>query len=204
MNKHLKPGVAVDVRGASDEVKEQVMAAFVAAGFEVGLSGVKRNFVVCGESSKTVYLTGYTDYEFISINQALGRESEVEKNDQSGFASRCVIVGKASLSNDWFERRELPPVGTVCQIAASTEYLHISYPEGSKVKVYSNFTDDRGVDLAAFVCQTGDIGGVAIAECFRPLKTEKEKFVERLKEHFENYAPSFYEKHYDIGLRFTE
>ena len=27
MNKHLKPGVAVDVRGASDEVKEQVMAA---------------------------------------------------------------------------------------------------------------------------------------------------------------------------------
>lgn len=65
----------------------------------------------------------------------------------------------------------LPPVGTVCEIAASTEYVKIRYPEGTKVKVYANFVDDRGIHLAAFVDDVGQVAGVAIEKCFRPIRT---------------------------------
>jgi hypothetical protein len=68
----------------------------------------------------------------------------------------------------------LPPVGTVCEIAASTDYLTIRHPEGAKVKIYANFTDDRGVELAAFIDDAGRVAGVAIARCFRPVLTPEQ------------------------------
>ena len=68
----------------------------------------------------------------------------------------------------------LPPVGTVCEIAASTKYLSIRHPEGARVKVYATFTDDRGVELAAFVDDIGQVGGVATAGCFRTLRTPEQ------------------------------
>ena len=92
-------------------------------------------------------------------------------------------------NTDWNERFEsltprptaptwngegLPPVGTLCEIAASTDRLKVSYTEGAKVKIYANFTDDRGVELAAFVDEIGNVGGVAIAKCFRPIRTPEQ------------------------------
>ncbi len=78
------------------------------------------------------------------------------------------------MSNIEWSGEGLPPVGTVCEIAASTEYLKISHPEGTKVKVYANFTDDRGVELAAFVDAPGKVAGVAVARCFRPIRTPEQ------------------------------
>lgn len=69
----------------------------------------------------------------------------------------------------------LPPVGCECEIAASTRYLNITHPEGAVVKIYSLFTDDRGVELAAFVDAAGKFGGVCTAKCFRPLRSEEER-----------------------------
>lgn len=80
--------------------------------------------------------------------------------------------------DDVWSGEGLPPVGTVCEIAASTQYLTIRYPEGTKVKIYSNFTDDRGAEMAAFVDPIGKVGGVATARCFRPIKTERERVIE--------------------------
>ena len=196
MNKHLKPGVAVDVRGASDEDVQAVIDACTWLGLNMAKLDSGKGFIVLACGGFHFWECSYEcGLPAISINQALGRESEVE--------SKNAIVGQSNASNDWFERGELPPVGTVCQIAPSTEYLHISYPEGSEVKVYSNFTDDRGAELAAFVCSKGKIGGVAIGKCFRPLKTEKEKFVERYV--VEICANSVMARaSYDKGLRFTE
>ncbi len=68
----------------------------------------------------------------------------------------------------------LPPVGVEVEIAPSTPYLHIRYPEGARVKVYANFTDDRGIELAAFVDGAGQVGGVATAECFLPIQTPEQ------------------------------
>ncbi|MDW2743659.1 hypothetical protein [Atlantibacter subterraneus] len=69
----------------------------------------------------------------------------------------------------------LPPVGCQCEIGASTPYLNIPHPEGAVVKIYSHFTDDRGVELAAFVDAAGKVGGVCTAKCFRPIRSEADK-----------------------------
>lgn len=68
----------------------------------------------------------------------------------------------------------LPPVGTVCEIAGSAEFFHNRHPEGVKVKIYAHFTDDRGVELAAFTDDIGQVGGVGIAKCFRQIRTPEQ------------------------------
>jgi hypothetical protein len=68
----------------------------------------------------------------------------------------------------------LPPVGVVCEIAGSSEYFHNRHPEGVEVKIYAHFTDDRGVELAAFTDGIGQVGGVGIAKCFRPIRTPEQ------------------------------
>lgn len=90
-------------------------------------------------------------------------------------------------SPPWHELGQLPPVGTECEIAASTEHLNIRHPEGEKVKIYAAFTDDRGVSLAAFVGAKGKTGGVATAKCFRPIQTEKQKTIKEMLECFDNF-----------------
>jgi hypothetical protein len=178
MNKHLKPGVAVDVRGASDEVKEQVMAAFVGAGAIRTTDDRMTNFICWDSSIKRVYFFGGYSigrHELISINQALGRESEVE--------------------NTWFERRELPPVDVQCMRGDCV------------VEIAAHlFNGDSG--YAAYQHVDGNGCGYARAESFRPLKTEKEKLVERLVLIMnDNTNATFTEISgvlYDKGLRFTE
>jgi len=76
----------------------------------------------------------------------------------------------------------MPPIGTICEIAASTPNLTIKQPEGAIVKIYAHFTDDRGVELAAFVDSKGRVGGVCIGKCFRPLRSESDKKRELLIE----------------------
>jgi hypothetical protein len=212
MNKHLKPGVAVDVRGASDEVKEQVMAAFVGAGAIRTTDDRMTNFICWDSSIKRVYFFGGYSigrHELISINQALGRESEVE--------SKNAIVGQSNASNNWFERSELPPVGTVCEI---THNGHKGYRR--KVEILKYFLDTEGdpedqrmivVDWSGYVdFVIGNpyvVYGIAERDFkFIPLKTEKEKFVDRLVLIMnDNTNATFTEISgvlYDKGLRFAE
>ena len=180
MNKHLKPGVAVDVRGASDEVKEQVMAAFVGAGAIRTTDDRMTNFICWDSSIKRVYFFGGYSigrHELISINQALGRESEVE--------------------NTWFERGELPRVGTVCEISnCGQDFVRIKILYMGKTICLGRLPykiDEQHFHLSSVK--------------FRPLKTEKEKFVERLVLIMnDNTNATFTEISgvlYDKGLRFT-
>lgn len=93
-----------------------------------------------------------------------------------GDCPRALIMRPAELPEvaaPWIGEG-LPPIGTTCEIAASSEYVTISHPEGTVVKVYATFTDDRGVDLAAFVDAIGQVGGVATARCFRPARTPEQ------------------------------
>lgn len=62
-------------------------------------------------------------------------------------------------------------IGRICQIAESTNSLKISYPAGTRVKVYTSFVDDRGVELFAFVDVSGRVGGVVTAKCIEPIRT---------------------------------
>jgi hypothetical protein len=60
----------------------------------------------------------------------------------------------------------MPPVGTEVLIAESTPYLEVGHPAGAQVKIYSHFTDDRGIKLAAFVDKLGLVGGVGSERIF--------------------------------------
>ena len=105
-------------------------------------------------------------------------ESDAWIVDDTGYSFRLMascwrVVSNRPTTPSW-SGEGLPPVGTVCEISASTEYLKISHPEGTRVKVYATFTDDRGVELAAFVDELGMVAGVAIAKCFRPIRTPEQ------------------------------
>lgn len=119
----------------------------------------------------------------------------------------------APVSPEW-SGEGLPPVGTVCEIAASTPHQTVSWPEGTKVKIYANFTDDRGIELAAFVDAIGSVGGVAVAKCFRPIRTpeqiaaeEREKAVIEMlarSNSCETIPRRMCEAIYDAGYRLQE
>ena len=190
-NKHLKPGVAVDVRGASDEVKEQVMAAFVNEGFDRGPDDIGEEFIVCGIVSGKVYFYGgdcAEAYELISINQALGRESEVEKNDWTN-------LGYAG---------EMPKVDQEC------EYINSSMTSFSRCKYIGVNSVGTKKFAVLFLPSVSEYVESKIGSelKFRPLKTEKAKFVERLVLIInDNTTASFTEISgvlYDKGLRFPE
>jgi len=72
----------------------------------------------------------------------------------------------------------LPPVGCECEIAPTDEYFKHDKPAGHQVKIYSNFVDDRGCEMAAFVDKKGRLGGVGVARMFRSLRTEREKAID--------------------------
>jgi hypothetical protein len=103
----------------------------------------------------------------------------LEINDEKGAfltsVTRTQYEAALAASKPEWNGEGLPPVGCECEIAASTPYLNIKYPEGAVVKIYSHFTDDRGVELAAFVGAAGKVGGVCTAKCFRPIRTEADK-----------------------------
>jgi len=80
---------------------------------------------------------------------------------------------------------ELPPVGCECVIAESTEYMTVSYKSGTVVKIYARFVDDRGAHLAAFVDANGQVGGVGVWQCFKPIKTDQEKLIDELARELE-------------------
>lgn len=102
-----------------------------------------------------------------------------------------IDKGAIPAGHDWRETVEArpvkeldwaPDVGMECEIGASTQYLTIRYPEGSVVKIYARFTDDRGVELFAFVGKNPQVSGVATAKCFAPLGTAARREEDRVAE----------------------
>lgn len=106
-------------------------------------------------------------YSDIKLELCDGWETAVVTSEQYAEA--------LSASQTQWNGEGLPPVGVVCEIAESTTYLHIGHPEGAVVKIYAHFTDDRGVELAAFVDSVGKVGGVCTSKCFRPIRSEADR-----------------------------
>ena len=187
MNKHLKPGVAVDVRGASDEDVKAVIEACVELGaYRSLVHGVPVGDFVIWDGENDVWIC-YDDSEgrpVISINQALGRESEVEKND-------------------WLSTMDgLPPAGAECEVM--NPQLDNAQWEKCKILYMGKFICVYESESCLERSGNHDLYNIQ----FRPLKTEKEKFVERLVLIMnDNTNATFTEISgilYDKGLRFTD
>lgn len=77
----------------------------------------------------------------------------------------------------------LPPVGTTCKLSGPTERLSPLNPDwaGREVKIYAHFVSDRGIEMAAYVGERHDIGGVGIAALFVPIRTPEQIAAEKRK-----------------------
>lgn len=74
------------------------------------------------------------------------------------------------------QSKALPPVGVICKLSGPTERLQPINPgwAGREVKIYAHFVSDNGVEMAAYVSEKHDIGGVGIAELFLPIRTPEQ------------------------------
>ena len=161
MNKYLKPGVAVDVRGASDEVKERVMAAFVGSGAErINQCDAISAMYACLDLGGVAWFSESSIGELITIEQALGRDGEVEKNDWTN-------LGYAG---------EIPKVDQKC------EYIDSSMTRFSRCKYIGVNSVGSKKFAVLFLPSVGEYVESKIGSelKFRPIKTEKEKFVDDL------------------------
>ena len=114
------------------------------------------------------------------------------------------------MSNKWFERGELPPVGSECVVdSKACESKFVRRFHGKTVNILMHMTDHTGDRLAIFsmpdpsdktcLCFHGMIAG-----CFRPIKSDREKAIEAMEEIWNSSidlcATSVFEKAYDAGL----
>jgi hypothetical protein len=78
---------------------------------------------------------------------------------------------KSKLDNSWHERGELPPVGTICE---SYDFTHSQW---AKVKTLDAITGS--LEIACVTIDESEAYGRLFFGCkFRPIKSERDKFVE--------------------------
>lgn len=103
-----------------------------------------------------------------------------------------------SQDNGWYERGELPPIGTECE-------FYQGMLGWNRCKIAAVVFRDGGKSCIAQL--ENDWGLSRETSRFRPLKTEREKFVERLDKEWQSRNKSlsdFFAEQYDKGLRYIE
>ncbi|QHC08942.1 hypothetical protein GRF56_16825 [Aeromonas veronii] len=137
-------------------------------------------------------------------------DAEIVKRDAA------VCGGEGYLNNHWFERGELPPVGTECEFCGGTgdadDPWHPDLMDGDRVTVIAHF--ECGIcTLAAFTFKSRNpnIATVLVEQanygCFRPIRTERDKAIDEMKQHcphhgsWDTVGRIYAEALYDAGYR---
>lgn len=121
--------------------------------------------------------------------------SEPAVTERLGEATQTVLAAAPGLMdekyifdrNDWFERGELPPVGTECEfwggVSDADDPWHADLMDGDKVTVIAHF--ECGIcTLAAFTfkARNPNISTVLVEQanygCFRPIRTERDELID--------------------------
>lgn len=185
MNKHLKPGVAVAIDGISKQDEHDFIKLCKEDGAGKFYDDDDRgyyNFIAWRKTGSIALFRELTEeLTLITLGQALGRESEVEKNEFCGT--------------------EMQPIG-----------WHGEVTYGSRACFNECvILPDRQIalKLGGGWCVNDFDSWVGKNFEFRPLKTEKEKFVERYSEFYnagplESSLEEWAESLYDKGLRFID
>lgn len=119
--------------------------------------------------------------ELADLNELTG--AELTKRDAA------VCGGQKYLDAHWFERGELPPVGTECEFCGGTgdadDPWHPDLMDGDRVTVIAHF--ECGIcTLAAFTFKSRNqnIATVLVEQanygCFRPIRTERDMAVDEM------------------------
>lgn len=206
----LRPGVCVDIRGATkDDVQAVIDKCLELGAIRMHDCGSESAYVKWSPHSNGVWMYKDDDgYPVITIDQALGRaENDIDPfkpiadcaKDFAGKAEK--IINDAINDNGWYERGELPPVGVEC------EYLYepISQRYG-KCKIAAI----NGIAVAFTLDDFSNTIFVSTMERakFRPIKTERDLFIERFMKQWHGKEDmiiyEFVGDQYDKGLRYTE
>jgi hypothetical protein len=139
----------------------------------------ENNYTVWAKGDQVEILAYRDDYAVVYNHTR--EAADIRNLDYGDEGPLVVALDEESNPKEW-NGEGLPPAGAVCEIAESSEHLSIRYQAGTVVRIYANFTDDRGVELAAFVDDFGRVGGVAIAKCFRPIRSEEDRAVDDVKQ----------------------
>ena len=108
------------------------------------------------------------------------------------------MSSKPEIDNSWFERGELPPVGTVCEVMRNMEW--------TAVEILKTRVNSSGIKVAAAM-DAKDFT-VFWSNEFRPLRTEREKTVDEMANLIARSvfgsAKCQAEKLYDAGYRMVK
>ncbi len=118
--------------------------------------------------------------------------TSIEDNQGKVMAQQAASQqSEKQQDNSWFERGELPPVGMECEFIRHDDvHWHDKLTTGSRVKTLAHYSPcDDGVMVAVFSfdasddVETGSEVDQGVVLCFRPIRTEREKVIEEMKQH---------------------
>ena len=128
--------------------------------------------------SRDEYLTAYPDQVKVEVNNETEHKVEFEMESESEMTIKV---------SDWHKNGELPPVGEVCIFDPNgrTEFFDEKAINaiGKEVSIISHVKFNGAVgSVAVFMCDTGGVATVCTAnqDCFRPLRTEREKAIDEM------------------------
>ena len=89
---------------------------------------------------------------------------------------------KPVFTREIVDKGELPPIGVKCILSYYDCELHNGLRAGDEVEIFSHLKTSSGGEVAAF--KHYDAYGnfcveIAVASCFKPIKTEREKVIEK-------------------------
>lgn len=154
--------------------------------------------------SSDEYFTAYTEQLKVEINNETEHKVEVEMTSESEMTIKV---------SDWHKNGELPPVGEVCIFDPEwrTEYFDEKAISaiGKEVSIISHVKFKGAVgSVAVFMCDTGGVAIVRTAnqDCFRPLRTERDKAIdEMVGEFIDHYGdPKGGERYLGIAAKLYE
>lgn len=179
----LNPGVTIMLAGVSVQDYKAFGEACIAAGANVGEFPSARQ-------RESMAAFGWSKH-----NNAMYHYCVKPASDTCHIVT--VVEAFGLTDNDWHERGELPPVGVECEYYRSEhadwKLCKIEFI-GRKVVVMS------GVGGSEFCRKIAKLK-------FRPLKNEREKFIERMDREWQSQNKTladFLGEQYDKGLRYVD
>ncbi|WP_421220308.1 hypothetical protein [Aeromonas enteropelogenes] len=163
---------------------------------------------------------GYVRAMPVSLSTVLSSEDLADLHqlcdDELTKRDAAVCGGQKHLDVHWFERGELPPVGTECEFCGGAgdadDPWHPDLMDGDRVTVIAHF--ECGIcTLAAFTFKSRNpnIATVLVEQanygCFRPIRTERDKAIDEMKQHCPHHGSwdavgrIYAEALYDAGYR---
>ena len=128
--------------------------------------------------SRDEYFTAYPEQVKIEIGNGTKQKVDPEMKSESEVTIKVC---------DWHKNGELPPVGEVCIFDPNgrTEFFdeRAINAIGKEVSIISHVKFNGAVgSVAVFMCDTGGVAIVRTAnqDCFRPLRTERDKAIDEM------------------------